>query len=564
MEARDVVEGTPLNSAVHSGNEGIVRLLIEGGANPNAKDGFGDSPLHFAIRKDPMARRDRIALLKILIEGGANLNSKNKLGFTPLHEAVMQGETAIVRILIEGGADINVGDSSGSTPLDFALHDNNKELVETLRNSGAKTKEPSPEDKIFFTLSLVDRNTRKEKTVVEEFGTVDDKLLPDGVARPIFLENDLYIVRVAVQGFEGEPIRLFLLNEQTNEVMKTFIEEVVPKPSEAGGGTGWMRGGTVEGVQKSMKVMLRLEVGKLSKEKHLVFLPEKTTTDKAIPRFKESNTISSTGDLDSELKTILVHLKNPNKTIRLGAFIELEKLNSEKKRKILPLLIKMIETADEDMKDKLIFAICDFGKDAKEAFVPLLQLLRESINENKTDRQFMIINVMADIGRPEATPVMAELLRSKDHKVSNAVIVTLKKLGPNARPAIPKLIEIAKSPDLCEDVLLILPKIGLLETEAQAASIVDLLESDNCDGFAMFTLIEIGKTLAIPALVEKLSSPKKTTRLYAVRTLGEIGRASGDLRVLPALRSALLQEHDERVIMEIKLYIIKLTLTPVR
>ena len=255
----------------------------------------------------------------------------------------------------------------------------------------------------------------------------------------------------------------------------------------------------------------------------------------------------------ADTNRILTDLRSPNELVRLGAFVNLEKLSSPEKRKILPLLLKMLDTADEPMKDKLLYAICDFGEDAEEAFPSLFKLLKESARENNAYRQFIIIGVMGVIGQSKAAPTIAEFLGSEHIQVHDAAVLALKELGTKAKPALPKLIEMSASTKLCEDVLLIVMRMGMLETEAQAGAIADLLERDGmCSDHAMFALIKVGKHLAIPSLIEKLSSPKKVARLYAVRALGEIIKACNDQRVLVALKEARATEQDLRVLREIE------------
>lgn len=99
INAKNTFGETPLHWAVCDGNTAIATLLIEKGANINAKNTFGDTPLH----KAAYYRRPAIATL--LIEKGANINTKNTVGNTPLHRAVDKGYTEIATLLIEKDAD---------------------------------------------------------------------------------------------------------------------------------------------------------------------------------------------------------------------------------------------------------------------------------------------------------------------------------------------------------------------------------------------------------------------------------------------------------------------------
>ena len=71
---------TLLHSASKSGSMELVCLLIQEGADVNAQDEDGESPLHGA-----MARSDNYNIARTLIENGADLSSKAVDGKTPLH-----------------------------------------------------------------------------------------------------------------------------------------------------------------------------------------------------------------------------------------------------------------------------------------------------------------------------------------------------------------------------------------------------------------------------------------------------------------------------------------------
>jgi len=62
----------------------------------------------------------QINRVKLLIENGADVNARNRYGNTPLMLASINGRQEAVRFLIEAGADMNVKDSEGSTSLKYA------------------------------------------------------------------------------------------------------------------------------------------------------------------------------------------------------------------------------------------------------------------------------------------------------------------------------------------------------------------------------------------------------------------------------------------------------------
>jgi ankyrin repeat protein len=108
---------TPLHLAVTSGHERtdeLVTLLLDRGADPNAHDVTGMTPLHVAAG---WTTRSRAGLL---IEGGADVNALDALGNTPLHEAALEGRVAMTHFLLKSGASPGMKNGSGETPLDLA------------------------------------------------------------------------------------------------------------------------------------------------------------------------------------------------------------------------------------------------------------------------------------------------------------------------------------------------------------------------------------------------------------------------------------------------------------
>ena len=58
-------------------------------------------------------------IVKLLIENGANINIQNTLGTTPLILGVKKCNKAIVKLLIEKGAKVDKLDNNGNTALDY-------------------------------------------------------------------------------------------------------------------------------------------------------------------------------------------------------------------------------------------------------------------------------------------------------------------------------------------------------------------------------------------------------------------------------------------------------------
>ena len=103
---------TPLHIAAPLGCKDVAALLIAKGANVNAAHKDGWTPLHIAAA---FGRNDDVAAL--LIAKGANVNAADKHGDTPLHEAAIFGRKDIAALLIAKGANVNAMDNHGHTPM---------------------------------------------------------------------------------------------------------------------------------------------------------------------------------------------------------------------------------------------------------------------------------------------------------------------------------------------------------------------------------------------------------------------------------------------------------------
>lgn len=107
--------------AVNEGSSEVVSFLLKQGANPNVTENYyGKTPLHQA------ARLGKHEMVKLLIDAGANLEARNKEDATPLCAAASRN-LKTVKTLVDAGADVNavhdiLGDGKKWKLLDCALH----------------------------------------------------------------------------------------------------------------------------------------------------------------------------------------------------------------------------------------------------------------------------------------------------------------------------------------------------------------------------------------------------------------------------------------------------------
>jgi ankyrin repeat protein len=122
---------TCLMTAALHGHLDICRLLIDKGAQVNAKDSRGYTPLHGA------AFQGHIKIVCLLCDRGADIEARNQDGSRPLHYAVKYGHFPIMKELIEvRNAGINARDDDGWTALREARHSNKAYIVSYLFSHG--------------------------------------------------------------------------------------------------------------------------------------------------------------------------------------------------------------------------------------------------------------------------------------------------------------------------------------------------------------------------------------------------------------------------------------------
>eukprot|EP01102_Stenamoeba_stenopodia_P000806 TRINITY_DN10753_c0_g1_i1.p1 TRINITY_DN10753_c0_g1~~TRINITY_DN10753_c0_g1_i1.p1 ORF type:complete len:857 (-),score=176.60 TRINITY_DN10753_c0_g1_i1:30-2600(-) len=111
-----------------------VRTLIELGADVNAEDSQGVSPLVHA------ARNGQHETLLVLLECGASWDVTDTEGWTPLHRTSLNGRIECAKILLEKGADPNLRNDIGSTPVHCACNSGHASTLELLIQFGGDVK----------------------------------------------------------------------------------------------------------------------------------------------------------------------------------------------------------------------------------------------------------------------------------------------------------------------------------------------------------------------------------------------------------------------------------------
>ena len=110
----------PLNLAEYQSLPEVVKILVRHNANINLQDVGGNTPLHL-LSKSRLNEADVIDLTLLLLDHGAEVNRQDKGNQSPLHLAVLRGWTKLSAILLEHGADVTAEDYNRRTVLHSLL-----------------------------------------------------------------------------------------------------------------------------------------------------------------------------------------------------------------------------------------------------------------------------------------------------------------------------------------------------------------------------------------------------------------------------------------------------------
>ena len=129
----------PLGLAAFFKREDAVKALLELGADvhPASRNG-GFTALHSAVADDegPAAKE----IVRVLLDKGADPNARSGSGGTPLHTAAFTGNLAIIQMLLAANADPTLADDKGHTPLDYARDRGHSEAAALIHHSVADRK----------------------------------------------------------------------------------------------------------------------------------------------------------------------------------------------------------------------------------------------------------------------------------------------------------------------------------------------------------------------------------------------------------------------------------------
>jgi len=164
-----VVKNTALRIASNDGHVELVEMLLNNGANVNAKNSYGVTALHIASRE---GHTDIVAML---LAAGADVNIKSDFGDTVLLRASNNGNTEIVSMLLEYGADVNAENNYGQTALSLASLNGYTDIVKLLKQ--------------YIVAQTLPRHLERQQNRLQVGRVMDSKKMPGDLTHKIITEH---------------------------------------------------------------------------------------------------------------------------------------------------------------------------------------------------------------------------------------------------------------------------------------------------------------------------------------------------------------------------------------
>ncbi len=139
ISSKDASGNTPLHEAVFTSHTDVAEFLLSKGADVNARENNGATPLILAAMGGKVEIDGQGPLVALLLAHKADINAKSLNGMTALHVAALLGKADVVKVLLANGADTHAEDQKGNTPSDYAAQQGRREALKLLSTTRTTT-----------------------------------------------------------------------------------------------------------------------------------------------------------------------------------------------------------------------------------------------------------------------------------------------------------------------------------------------------------------------------------------------------------------------------------------
>ncbi|KAI9451529.1 ankyrin repeat-containing domain protein [Russula earlei] len=148
-ESKDKANAS-LITASDEGEFDVVESLLEQGADVNARNEDFETPLELAAKKGELkvvrgwtplhdaSLEGNFEISKVLVDHGANVNARTIDHWTPLHLSAYNGNLEIAELLLERGADVHALTDEGRTAYELSLEDGSRNIADLLQKHKAR------------------------------------------------------------------------------------------------------------------------------------------------------------------------------------------------------------------------------------------------------------------------------------------------------------------------------------------------------------------------------------------------------------------------------------------
>jgi ankyrin repeat protein len=233
---------TALHWASHWDDVEVANLLLRAGANVDAADDHGVTPLWLACLNGSAA------MVKALLEAHANVNSATLVGETPLMMAAHTGNVEVVRLLLARGADVTATEKTlGQTALMRAVADNHPDIVRLLIASGPGVGTRS-KNKFTPLLFAAQQGNIDIARMLLAAGSDVNESAPDGIA------GDTNALRAFKP--DTESTALLVAIDSHHEAMAAFLLEKGADPNRRGAGRTALHSAVQQAMPDIVKALL--------------------------------------------------------------------------------------------------------------------------------------------------------------------------------------------------------------------------------------------------------------------------------------------------------------------
>ena len=533
---------TALHTGALQGGFEAVRLLLERGADPNAANDAGKTPLHLAIAGD-----GELKTIKLLVQAGTKLNVADKEGITPVRLAAIAGSRRkqAYEWLVTAAGGKEPTPQRGEAPRPGAK--STKELMAALSSK-------KPDDRLAAQRELVTRGKEVVPEVLQSIESGDDIERYFGLLAALGPEAESALPKL--ESLLGEKDRVFGAAVALDRIKPGSLD-ALPQQSKAkaAAAVASALGDRELDMIGSYYLSLLNRFGDASVPHMLKLL----RSEYVETRRRAASSLRSVGFDSDELAAELIKLAKDDSSsaVRSAAISTLGRFGppSQELRTVLLSIIKYPpprgpnETEGKGLtpfqewsetSSSAARSLARFGPTVIDDLLPLLSPI-------SAPQRGPAITTLVSIGAP-AVPRLIKLLGHEDSSVAISASVALNEIGSSAVPALAEAVSTGNE-QVIDHASSALWWIG----PGAKAALPTLLEvagsGENSDASRIAALRaalkisgpECRKSKAIPAvipaLIRTLENGNFKQQGWAAEAAGGIGPAARD--ALPALRKRL-------------------------